>query len=316
MANKTQKTRTLNDKLLNRFKTGDLNELVEVLSKHPQFMLNFRGHYATIYYKGLRLLEIKKAGNFSITKKYLDCVVNDAEYSKYMGIYNNYNSSKQKNAENFEWFGFLSFIARGIDEWRSQHKKQPEKEIQQRIVLENNKFGDSQATDYFIVDTEYTEPGAKDGGRFDAIALHWSRDMRKSRDYKPALAFIEVKCNQGAIGGTSGVQKHLQDVVKYKITDKFYTDLENMIANLRELKLISIPGKKRLEIDRQKKPQMIFALANYNPQSSVLYDNIKDIKEPADIDVLFATSSFIGYGMYDEHMVKLEDFKKMIKPAK
>ncbi|MCQ2571657.1 MAG: hypothetical protein MJ165_01505 [Alphaproteobacteria bacterium] len=210
----------------------------------------------------------------------------------------------------------MFFIARGIDEWRSQHKEQPEKEIQQRIVMENNVFADAEATDYFIVDTEYTEPGTKDGGRFDAIALHWSRHMRKHKDYKPGLAFIEVKCNQGAIGGTSGVQKHLQDVAKYKITNDFYDELEDMIATLRELKLISIPGKKRLEIDRNKKTQMIFALANYNPQSSVLYDNIKDIKEPANIDVLFATSSFIGYGMYDEHMVKLEDFKKMIKPAK
>lgn len=316
MSKKITKTRALNDKLLTRFKTGDLKGLIEVLSKHPQFMLNFRGEYATIYYKGLRLLEIKKSDKFSITKKYLDCIVNDSEYDKYIKIYNNYNSSTLKNAENWDWLGFLYFMARGIDEWRSQHKEQPEKEIQQRIVLENNKFGDSQATDYFIVDTEYTEPGTKDGGRFDAIALHWSRDMRKSKDYKPALAFIEVKCNQGAIGGTSGVQKHLQDVVKYKITDEFYESLENMIANLRELGLISIPGKKRLKIDRNKKPQMIFALGNYNPQSTVLYDNIKNITEPADIDLLFATSSFIGYGMYDEHMVKLEDFKKMIKPAK
>ncbi len=302
------KKRALSENFFKRFKEGDLTGLVECLQAFPHFMLNLRGAYATIYYKGLRVLEIQENGKFGITKEYV--VPTESDIDPIFGDYIQDLGDKEfcdlniKDAATFDWFGFLTMIMRGIDKWRAQHGGKTEKEIQQRIVLENNLFGGATSTDYFIVDTEYAEPGA----RFDAIALHWSRDMRDKRDYKPGIAFIEIKAGQNAIDGACGVAKHLQDIVKYEITEDFYKDIEEMVVQLRDLGLMDMPGNKRLEIDSAKKPQMIFAIANYNQKSSKLKSALESETVPENIDLRFATASFLGYGLYDEGMLTLPEF--------
>ncbi|MBQ8686359.1 MAG: hypothetical protein IJ517_01205, partial [Alphaproteobacteria bacterium] len=158
----------------------------------------------------------------------------------------------------------------------------------------------------------YTEQGNPDGGRFDAIALKWSRAMRASHNYKPGLALIEVKVGSAAIEGKSGIKKHLEDIEKFAVTNGFYDDLELMISQMRELYLINIPGETELKFNRSEKPQFIFALANYNQRSELLWRNIFTMTEPENYDLRFATSSFIGYGLYDEGMLTLEQFKSLM----
>jgi len=300
--------RALSDDFFKRFKEGNLKGLVECLQVFPHFMLNFRGKYVTIYYKGLRVLEIQENGKFGITKEYVLCT--EAEHDPVFGCYIKNSDDKEffnldiQDTDTFDWFGFLSMIMRGIDKWRSQYGDKTEKEIQQRIVLENNLFGGATSTDYFIVDTEYAELGA----RFDAIALHWSRDMRKQHNYKPGIAFIEIKAGEKAIDGSAGVVKHLQDIVKYEITEDFYKDIEKMVVQLCDLGLMDMPGQKQLEIDRSKTPQMIFAIANYNQKSSKLKSALESVAVPENIDLRFAMASFLGYGLYDEGMLNLSEF--------
>ena len=331
-------TRALNDNFFKRFlPDGNLSELTEALQVLPQFMLNFRENYATIYYKGMRVLEIIDDGSadgiFGITADaYLTAEeLLNSEFSENISDFKDSKSKymfKLEMSNKKDWFTLLTFIANGIDNWRLgyteeklQHEN-PEKEIQQRIVLENNIFGNSNSTDYFIIDTEYKEQGNRNAGRFDAIALHWSRDMRNHRDYKPGLAFIEVKVGEGAIKGTSGINKHLDDIIKYDITDDFCADIEKNIFQLYTLGLISIPGsnifdsekseKKQFKIDRNKTPQMIFALANYNQKSGKILEQLEKVAEPKELDLRFATSSFLGYGLYDEGMLKLDEFKQLL----
>lgn len=302
------KKRALSDTFFKRFKEGDLTGLVECLQAFPHFMLNLRSASATIYYKGMRVLEIREDGRFCMTKEYVNWI--EAEINPVFGDYIKNSDDKKicdmdiKDAATFDWFGFLTMMMRGIDEWRAQKKENPEKEIQQRIVLENNLFGGAASTDYFIVDTEYAETGA----RFDAIALHWSRDMRNRHDYKPGIAFIEVKAGEKAIDGSAGVAKHLQDIAKYEITEGFYKDIEEMVVQLRDLGLMDMPGQKRLEIDATKTPQMIFAIANYNQKSSKLKSALESVRAPENIDLRFATASFLGYGLYDEGLLTLTEF--------
>lgn len=321
--------RALKEELFNRFKEdGNLFNLTLVLQKMPQFMLNLRDESATVYYKCLRLIEINLDGTFDVTPEYLvpDLVKRDKtknqtkeqakEQIKQLSqqldkIKNQFLSDHDfTNFSEQQWMDFLMSMACKIDIWRFNNSEKTEKEIQQRMVMENNYFGDADATDYFIIDTEYAEKG--ESGRFDAIALHWSRNMRKKKDYRPGLAFIEVKVGQDAIKGSSGICKHLSDVNDFKVDDKFRQDIEKMVAQLKELKLIDIPGNTDLKIDSDKTSQMIFVLANYNQNSSILNTEICKLTSPNtnDLDLRFAVSCFMGYGLFDEGMLTLQEFKQ------
>lgn len=309
--------RALNEMLFNRLKaSGNLSALTDCLRKNPHLMLNLRGTYATVYYKGLRVLEICQDGAFGFTPEYVSGATLTASsvFGKYISLIDDGCHFRICNDRivDFPWTEFFSVFISGIDGWRSDNQEKCEKEIQQRIVMENNSFGDASATDYFIIDTEYTEQGNPDGGRFDAIALKWSRAMRASHNYKPGLALIEVKVGSGAIEGRSGIEKHLSDIAKFRVPDDFYPDLEEMVAQLRELGLLDIPGTTRLQFNQSDRPQFIFALANYNQRSELLWRNIFTMTEPENYDLRFATSSFIGYGLYDEGMLTLEQFKSLM----
>lgn len=305
--------RALLPEFFERFKTGDLSALVEVLTTSSHLMMNLRGDYATIYYKGLRVLEIRANGSFGITREYvlISDIIESPIFSKYISNLDDpdYFKLDIPSGDNFPWFDFFTFVMAGIDKWRSSHSEKCEKDIQQRIAMENNSFGDASATDYFIIDTEYVEEGNGKGGRFDAIALKWSRAMRAAHNYCPTLALIEVKNATGAIEGKSGIKKHLEDIEKFAVTDDFYNDLELMISQMRELYLINIPGETELKFNRSEKPQFIFALANYNQRSELLWRNVAKMTEPEKYDLRFATSSFIGYGLFEEGMLTLEQFK-------
>ncbi len=336
----TYEKRALEENLFNRFKSQDLVSLTNLVRHHPYLMLNFRGTEATIYYKNLRLLTVKNNGSFVITGKYIEniCqagkirhrnidastenkfVITDTDVADIFEFA--YSGGSQDSillvpdASVFPWERFVMQMMFCIDHWRALYKEQCEKEIQQRIVMENNTFGDASATDYFIIDTEYAEQGKKsDSSRFDAIALKWSRSMRKggkTEKYHPVLALIEVKVHQNALDGDCGIADHLKKVQDFTITDEFYDDLEEVLQQMRELGLINISTDQELTFNRVARPEFIFVLANYNQKSTKLWDILTAISEPEKYNLRFATSSFMGYGLYEESILTLAQFKSLM----
>lgn len=336
--NTTYEKRALDELLFQRFKSSDLVSLTKLVRHHPHLMLNFRGESATIYYKNLRLLKVKKDGSFIITGKYVEDIcqagkikhnaleskktfdVSDTNIADVFGF--SYSGGLQDSklevpdASTFPWERFVMQMMFCIDHWRALHKEQCEKEIQQRIAMENNTFGDASATDYFIIDTEYAEQGKKsDSNRFDAIALKWSRSMRKGNDaekYHPVLALLEVKVHQKALDGDSGIVDHLTKVQDFTITEEIYKDLEKMLQQMRELGLINISTEHKLTFNREAVPEFIFVIANYNQKSTKLWEVLTKISEPQNYNLRFATSSFVGYGLYEEGILTLSQFKSLM----
>ena len=330
---------------------GACRELIKALHLLPQFMFNLRGDRVIIYYKCDKVLTVHKNGEIELTLSRVkkDSVLGDLfdNARKYAGttvplfdIDKNFNT-KDKS----EWLKLLLSMSAYMDEY-NKGKNGVEKEIQQRIVLENNLLGKSEATDYFIIDTEYIAKTSKNdkvnNGKFDAMAVHYSEDTKL-----PQLAFIEVKAGNDAVCGNqkesdkkqSGVYDHWFDVVKFSnISDEFFKDKIEMLQELKELgfvkpddKLNDCLAKKQIAM----KPfQMIFVLANYDQSGAELIAELEDIEKAQkgdfrkndfsleqikefkenvkNIDLRFAVSSFMGYGLYDENMLTLEEFKKLL----
>jgi hypothetical protein len=59
--------------------------------------------------------------------------------------------------------------------------------------------------------------------------------------------------------------------------------------------------------------QFIFVLADYNQQSAKLRTALEEIDDKdLPFTLLFVTASFMGYGLYDEGMLTLDQFRKLL----
>lgn len=96
-------------------------------------------------------------------------------------------------------------------------KSTPEKKAQHQLVVSNNA---NPSSNWFCFDVEYKKAylNTEDrkgnfNGRFDIMVI--------SKDYPHRIAFIELKYGSGAVGGTSGIRKHIQDFVSFNGVDKY-----------------------------------------------------------------------------------------------
>lgn len=292
------KNRAMSEKFFYEFKSGKYQNILQTVKQDDDLIMCLRGDYITIYYKSMRILEISENGEYDVDKNYGIIPPNDdtnwIEYFKNAKFaLNSYNKTKQMN--------------------------KLEKEVQQAIVKENNTSSICNETDYFIIDIEYTQP--EFDGRFDALAVYWPKNKRKN-GHDLQLAFIEVKAGNNAIGGTSGIVKHYESVIEFlnNLTknnekEQFIQDIEKVIAQQRDLGLWNIPhNKHEITLSRSTKPQLIFILANYNQNSTVLRNELnlfpsinKKYSNELPFELKFATSSFVGYGLYSNGMINIDN---------
>ena len=138
--------------------------------------------------------------------------------------------------------------------------------------------------------------------------------------HTPQLTFIEVKAGEDAVSGSSGISDHWEktlNFIKKKNFTEFDDDVKKMIKQLSDFGLLNIP-QQMTEIlsdsncEFNKIPQMVFILANINSTDKLLSELNKITEQPDKIDLRFAVSSFMGYGLYDNSMLTLDEFKKIL----
>lgn len=311
--------KALSDKFFHRFLDGDLSEIIDFLHGRPQFKLNLCGDHVTIYYKGMPIIEIHENDE------------NDVFWLTRFA----YMASAEKLDPKFEekisssdflkkplyklcvsdigwWFQLLTDIACGIDKFAIDiptsgiGDEQKHQDILHNIVMENNAYPEFNATDYFIIDIEYANPDVvhqddKNATNMNAVALHWLRDNKSHA----GLTFIEFKTG-----------KESMNPVKTTLNNKVYEDIEKAIAQMCKLYLISVPGVNdvaildNFKIDRTK-TQKIVVPVNCNQFQETLLKQIDNVNVPDGVDFRIATSRFMGYGLYDENMLTLDEFKKI-----
>lgn len=343
--------RALSSKFFDEFKqeNGKYRQLIEALHLLPQFMFCLRKDRVIIYYKCDKVLTISEKGEMQLTlsrvKKdsVLGNLFNNALENAGQTVSLNQIDKSFNTKDKSEWSKLLLSMSAYIDEYNAG-KEGVEKEIQQRIVLENNLLGKAETTDYYIFDTEYTaKTNQKDivnNGKFDAVAVHYSTSCDS-----PQLAFIEVKAGNNAVSDkktdkvkTSGVYDHWFDIIKFNnFSDDFFSDKVTMVQQLKDLGFLKFDNKTKSCFDKcsNNKIQMVFILSNYDQSGQELIKELEDIekaqngnfrknkfsekeleefkKRAKHIDLRFATSSFMGYGLYDECMLNLSEFKNLLK---
>ena len=227
------------------------SKLYELYNEHKdELFIGVRNDYLNLYYNCdsiAKITYLKKVKQIScdISTYYLEREEGDKDRCKIgdNNIYEQYTEIKE----------------------RSNGRANNEKKTQSKLVLLNN---GNNKSNWFCIDVEYVksfnnEAEKMDAGfnaRFDIIALS------KMKPHKVAL--IELKYGSGAIGGTSGIYKHVADFSKFCEKGYFEGQLKQeiieIVKSLKELG-IAVPFETPEESDILK-PEFFFITLNNNAE--------------------------------------------------
>lgn len=211
--------RHISDDLVAKYKKSKLHDLV----KNDESMLAcIRNNAIGIYYNSDRVAMVR------LKDDTLSCEISSYYLSDY------YLTGTRTKSEII--FVTADEIQRNIDiiKYNSAKRGTPEKKAQQYIVYQNNL---SKESDWYCFDIEYRQPSKVQrgsstfDGRFDILAVSKSAPHR--------IAIIELKYGRGAIGGKSGVVKHLKDFKKFSESESCKENLKReipaILQNLKDL---------------------------------------------------------------------------------
>lgn len=303
--------RALDEKMFKDFQEGGvLHDLLDYVKSDDTLDLEFRGEgRANIYYRGGSLFCIERSGDgYTLTFDTKYCTACD--------------EGLEKNPSLRVAVGLIPLYKHTMDVWFAKNRKY-EREFQQLVVRENNRHGAiSHASDYYIVDIEYAYndnvSDKKTQARFDMIAVKWlSKSNERQNPSAPTLAIIEMKYGDGALGGSAGLKKHLEDfgtLVKNGELDDFCAEYSNVFNQKCALWLI--PGKEGARIKiTQRDIELIFLIANHDPDKTGL---AKIVAEIADVTmeypypIRFAYASMMGYCLYADQMKSLAEMQEIL----
>jgi len=293
---------------------GDYSVITEIVRTDPYLDLELRGSTGVIiYYRGGKLLTINETnGLIGLDKKY------------YHGNESHLLEPKIDNIHDY------IHAAKGVIDLYEYNGKNKlgEKEIQQRIVYENNRSVNSDKTDYFIADIEWADNN-KLGGRADIVAFRWDHTLLSHKRRNIQLTLIEVKQGENAIrtvettdrdGKTRinpGLRKHYEDyqslLTDEKYVQAFIKDMQCVLRQKYELELVNgldkLYYKGETEIDPVVDNQIdfIFLLANYHHYSKELSIECESLPD----DCKFYVSSLMGYGLYSDFVYEKKALKQL-----
>ena len=296
--------RSISDGLMENLKK-DYLKITEYVRVSPYLDMEMRGNCVMVYYRGGKILTI-------------------FENKTMEGLAEEYYNKKDENTKFLvpqidtieDYFAKAMHI---IDMHEFTKSSLGEKEIQQRVIYENNLSVNACKTDYFVADIEWADNDTL-GGRADIIAFRWNHMEHKKRLLQ--LTIIEVKQGEESIvtsvdnkGNISaGLSKHYDDFEKLRQDkDGVKTLAEDMLIVLKQkMDLGLVKGLEKLFEDsrgNKKTPEILpevdflFLLSNYHHYS----DNLKNELEKLPDDARFISSSFMGYGLYKDFIRSKKD---------
>jgi|GEM_PF-2663068 len=300
---------------LEAFMNGELKELYQIIKDDDSigFKLYFDKICIKVYYRGRKLFEISKDNKVNKYKIKYD-ITKSIEIAE--NILNLISKGDPCYIVDLDLTKIINGIKVGINKYYSK-KSGNENEIRQIIVKENNKY----RTDYYMIDEEYNIKDKKYENNPDIIGLY---DKRNNTKKQFTLSLIELKVGKSTSSGENGIYDHfikINEILSNKeIEQKIKKDAEHNFKIRVELGLINLkPGSTNISkaIDI-KEINLVFIIANCVEQSEIFKNEIEKIKEISNknIDVMFAISSFMGYGLYGSKIYTLEEFEKYLDVIK
>lgn len=296
--------RGLSEKFMQSLNNGELKCFLEAVKQDDTLCLSIREDYINIYYRGGNIFRIEKSSQGYRVQ--FDLNYSDLYKGKLEAI---------DRTDYSGWCEHIPIMKTEMDFWFAKHPK-TEREFQQVILRENNFSSITNDTDYYIADIEYAD--GKNKSRFDMLAVKWLSTSAARRSGTTRLAFIEVKYGDGALQGESGLKAHFTDMYRFLSSSKKKYDvckeIETIFNQQRTLGLIK-DTRRDIVVDDKQNPEFILIFANHKPVSKVLHRELSDIYGNDEYqqlkslcDVKVAKSSCMGYGLYQDCIIPLEEY--------
>lgn len=292
----------LNRKFMNDLLNEVLKPLLVFVHSDRSSCMEIRDNYINVYYRGGNLLRLETRNNSY--EPYFD--VNYATENERGSILDGLPKQIDDNNDTMKWIERLPSLKSVMDKYLSKRTKE-EREAQQFLVRENNFGRISRSTDYYICDIEYQNPK----GRFDFVAVHWpSTPSERKNSSNRRLVFGEVKYGDQALVGGSGLHEHIEAVQEFVRKPTQLLDIKKEMVTVfnQKLALGLIDCGKVLGSFGAERPVLLLVLANHDPDKRKMKELMLQLPKTKDIELKVATSSFMGYGLYDPAIFPADEF--------
>ena len=162
----------------------------------------------------------------------------------------------------------------------------------------------------------------------DLIAVKMPRRKKRAKSYR--LAVVEVKYLDYSFTGKAGIRSHIDDYIKL-MNDKntlreVKNEMEIFFTQRKKLGLLKGYDSNNQQIKiSDEKPELILALIglnsnngknNHNNEVETLKKILTDALAEYGVELLdavyIAQSSEIGFGLYEDKMIKLVDYIELL----
>ena len=287
--------------------SGLLQPLVDCIRKDWTLDLQIRNNYVNIYYRGGNLLRVRlRKGQYiaEFEKNYA---------KKYIGTLLKLPVTNNQARDLKHWIAAIPTHKAVMDQYFSAGGG-VEREFQQLIVRDNNMGKMGKASDIFICDIEY----ALKGSRFDMVGVQWpSTGADRKRQKGHRLVLIEVKYGDSALRGGANLAKHIKDIDRFLGVPANLVDIKKEMVDVfnqkRRMKLINC--SKDLVSFSDEPPIVMLILANHDPDSSILRNDLAKLPTPKKAELRFATSTFMGYGLFTPSLLTLSQLQTRFRAS-
>ena len=330
--------RTISERLEGELLQGMLAPVLERVQKDDTLTMEIRSGCVDIYYRGGRLLGLEEAGGGRRFRAHFDRgYCDDPDFCR--ALPDSLPPVIARVEDAALWVEAFPTHKQAMD-LHFHRAPKIEREYQQAVLRENNRHASGDATDYTIVDIEYTQSARAGSGvrspyRFDMVGFRWPAEGKRSRQsHEVTPVIMEMKVGDAAMRSrpktkgsdelTPGLVKHVRDIEGFMAApagemSSPYRQLRGELAESYEitkrLELPSLPkvatGRLTLTEDQMTvKPEVVFLLAAHDPASKVLQDELRDLANEPRTAARYRVAhvAFAGYALFDECMMELDDF--------
>ena len=304
------------------------SQILSTIAQYRCLSLAMYGTSLRVYFQGCKILSIKydeSTGLFCLTplsRQYIKTSELILESIIKFGI-------TQSNLQDYLDLA-IGLISR-------RDNKRQEERIRQEIATVNNCSREANDTDYFVVDQEYGVTVEGKTSKFDLVTIKWLSDSQQRKNFKKfniEIAVFELKLGKGVVGGTKNatsesadLKSHIRDFANFQNDSvqlkKFKEDIITMfvqqacltgffnskIGGLKYVKELIKDDKAIKMLAENVSVKFGFIIADYKQKSTTLMEQISQF----DNDFIFATSSFMGYGLYESSMLNRKQLIEKLK---
>lgn len=315
--------RVISNTFIKDLESGILRNILKYVKSDTTLAMEIRKNSINIYYRGGSLIKIRESSPNEY-KAYFDknYIASQDSQSVILECLDDINSVEKTK----KLVDVIPKIKQQMDFWMQMKKPNGGEREYQHIVAKENNYGNiGRGSDYFICDIEYAGTlNDNTSFRFDMVAAKWISSKRKDKSNLD-LCLIEMKYGDGALRKDSGLMEHINDMYMFLCNEDKVESLKSEMIDIYRIKsrLGLIYPYEEVEIDFSNRVEIIFIFANHDPESSILIDELIKIRETEVYkniskicDIKVATSSFMGYGLYEGYMLSIDETIKMLEKVK